>query len=102
MKILLKVLGVLFVLAVLLFVGAYVTLRAFFPSDKIRPLIVQQLESRLNRKVEIRSVSLGLLGKLNVRGFKVYDLEKFGGGSFLESEGFVLRLRLWPLLFKKV
>ncbi|MBI5624930.1 MAG: hypothetical protein HY924_14235 [Elusimicrobia bacterium] len=94
------VLGVLF-LAVLAGAGS-LALRVLLPPERLREMVVAQLEKRLDREVRLTAVSVGLVQGLVVEGLEVSEEEGFGEGVFAAAGRARLRIRWLPLARRKV
>jgi uncharacterized protein involved in outer membrane biogenesis len=79
-----------------------VALRVWLPPEKVRGLIVEQAGKALQREVRLKSVSLGVVRGLVVEGLEVSEKPDFKAGVFAGVETFRFRIRLLPLLRKKI
>lgn len=102
MKKLLKILGIIFVVFILLVVIAFILVKIFFPPEKVKALLITQMEENLKREVEIRDLSVGIFKGVSVEGLKVSELPTFKQGTFISSERFLVRYKLLPLLKKQL
>lgn len=87
-------------LLVLLAVAA-VTVRIYFPPEKIRRLALEYAARQLNREVRISSASVGL-GGVTLKNLEVSESPDFSRGEFLKAGDFQVSLRLLPLLHGKI
>ncbi len=92
MKIVLRILAVLVILAI----GALVLFLATFDAERYRPLLVAKLEEALGQPVEVEGVSLGWHRgiALNLEGLKI-------GKSAVEAHSIQGVLSLGPLLHRQ-
>ena len=102
MKKLLKILGIIFVVFILLIVLALILVKVFFPPEKVKALLITQMEENLKREVEIRDLSVGIFKGVSVEGLKVSELPTFKQGTFISSERFLVRYKLLPILKKQL
>jgi uncharacterized protein involved in outer membrane biogenesis len=79
-----------------------VALRIWLPPQKIRQLVVDQAGKILHREVRLKSVDLGVIEGLELEGLEVSEKPDFKAGVFAGAETFRLRIRLLPLLRRKV
>jgi uncharacterized protein involved in outer membrane biogenesis len=79
-----------------------IALKIWLPPQKIRQLIVAEAGKVLHREVRLKSVDLGVIKGLVVEGLEVSEKPDFKAGVFAGVETFRLRIRLLPLLRKKV
>lgn len=86
----------------ILSVAAIVTLRIWFPPEKVKALIVKQVEERLGRQLEVGSASLGFYSGLQIHDVRLSDRPNFQQGTFVASRHFVVKFALWPLLRKQL
>ncbi|MFA6317836.1 MAG: AsmA-like C-terminal region-containing protein [Elusimicrobiota bacterium] len=92
------VLGVLFL--ALLAGAVSVALRLFLPQDKLRDLVVADLERRLDREVRLDAVSLSLVRGMVVEGLEISEEEGFSEGVFAAAGTARLTLR-WTALARR-
>jgi uncharacterized protein involved in outer membrane biogenesis len=79
-----------------------IALHIWLPPRKVRRLIVEQAARRLHREVRLKSVDLGVISGLELEGLEVSEKPDFKAGVFAGVETFRFRIRLLPLLRKKV
>jgi uncharacterized protein involved in outer membrane biogenesis len=79
-----------------------IALKIWLPPQKVRQLIVEQAGRYLHREVRFKSVELGVMKGLELEGLEVSEKPDFKAGVFAGVETFRLRIRLLPLLNKKV
>ncbi|MBI5238989.1 MAG: AsmA family protein [Elusimicrobia bacterium] len=79
-----------------------IALKVWLPPEKVRQLIVEQAGKTLHREVRLKSVDLGAIKGLVVEGLEVSEKPDFKAGTFAGVETFRFRIRLLPLLRKKV
>lgn len=94
-------LGLLLLLVVGLVVAGSVALKLVFTPERIRFLLIDQLEGLLHRQVVMDAVTLNPLGGVRVEGFKVLRKDKPWAEPFIESERFIANFQLWPLLAER-
>ncbi|KAA3595919.1 MAG: DUF3971 domain-containing protein [Calditrichaeota bacterium] len=95
-KILLITLGSL----ILIFGGILVTLKIMFPPEKIKALIVPEVETALNgRKVQVGDVSLSVFPTLGIEltNFEISELPEFGKTPFVKLKEIEIAVKLLPL-----
>lgn len=99
-KILAWTIGALVALTLLLVVG----LRLFLPAETLRDLAVARASAALGRDVSVGEVSVSLRGGLGIRltDVAVGNPPGFPAGRVLAAEGVDLKLRLGPLLHKRL
>lgn len=100
LKIALRTLGI--VAGVLLL--ALVAVRLFLPVERIRDLAVAEATERLGREVVVGEVGVSLRGGLgvSVRDVVIGNPEGFAGAPFLDAAACDLKLRLGPLLSRRM
>jgi uncharacterized protein involved in outer membrane biogenesis len=79
-----------------------IALKIWLPPQKVRQLIVEQAGKYLHREVRLKSVELGVIRGLELEGLEVSEKPDFKSGIFAGVETLRLRIRLLPLLRKKV
>ncbi len=102
MKKLLKIFAIIFVVFILLLIIAVILVKIFFPPEKVKALLITQMEENLKREVEIKDLSIGIFKGVSVEGLKVSEFPTFKQGTFVSSEGFLVRYKLLPLLKKQL
>lgn len=95
--------GLLFcvLLAVALAAFAAISLKVVFTPERIRFLLVDQLETALKRPVVMDSVSINPLGGVRVDGFRVLRRDKPWAEPLVESETFIANFQIWPLVAER-
>ncbi len=85
-------------------VGGVVTLKALFPPEKLRALVVPQLESRIGRDVQLASVRLKVLPRVAVslEDLAIANPAGFSSEPALRVDALDLQLRLWPLIRRRL
>jgi len=87
---------------VILIVGAVFALKAYFTSDRLKALIVPQIEQATNRSVAINDISLSVFPAIAVdmEGFTMSNRkgEGFSQSPFLALDGLSVSVSLMPLL----
>jgi hypothetical protein len=85
-------------------VGGGVALKALFPPEKLRALVVPQIEERVGREVQLASVKLQVFPRIAVRldEFAIANSPGFSADPALQVEALQLQVRLMPLLRKQL
>jgi len=102
MKKIVKVVAILFGIFVLLLVAGTLALKIFFPAEKVKALLLKELTAKLHREVAMDQVSLGLIKGLEIEHLRVSESKTFAQGTFVSVDKLDVRVRLLPLLSKKV
>ncbi len=79
-----------------------ILLIAFFPTEKVKEIAIEQMQKQYHRQVKIEKVSLNILKGIIIKGVKVSDRPNFKKGTFISCRAFVLKYDLWKLLQKKL
>ncbi len=87
----------------ILIVAGTVTLKIVLSPDKLRAMVVPQIERRVGREVELASVRLKVFPRIAVRldQLSIANPPGFSDGPMLDLEALELDLRFWPLLRKE-
>jgi uncharacterized protein involved in outer membrane biogenesis len=96
LKIAIVVVGVL----VLLFVGLTIFVKSYLSSDRLKTIIIPQVEAATGRKVQLDEISVSLFKGIVAKGLSVK--ERDGQKDFLKIGRFILSYRLLPLLKKQL
>jgi uncharacterized protein involved in outer membrane biogenesis len=79
-----------------------VAIRVFLPPEKLKALAIEQADKSLHRKLEIESVSFGLLSGLRIDGLRLSESPDFSKGEFPKAASFTLSPEWLPLLHKQL
>ncbi|MCC7431509.1 AsmA family protein, partial [bacterium] len=82
-----------------------VAVKIMFPPEKIRAILVPEIETALNgRKVEVGEISLALFGGISfeLQELKIYQPEGFGNEPFIKLKQLSIEVKILPLLSKQV
>ncbi len=79
-----------------------VALKIWLPPQKVRQFVVEQAGKYLHREVRLKSVDLGVIKGLELEGLEISEKPDFKAGVFAGVETFRFRIRLLPLLRKRV
>ena len=82
--------------------GALFAVKKLLPPEKIRGLLLEKARENLHRQARVGGVSIGLFSGLAVSDFALSEKPDFKAGTFLESEAFILKFQIRPLLRKKI
>lgn len=94
-----RIFSILVILAIILVVITTVLLQILFPVGKIKEVISAQLQTYLNRKVEIGNIAIDVFQRnVTFEKVKIYEKIDFGVGTFFEVEKFFVSINLLPLL----
>jgi AsmA protein len=95
MKKFFKIAGILFGLALVLFIGLTLFVHFYFTDQRVKALLLPRLEEKLGRQVAIAHFDVGLLHGITAKDFTVK--EKDGKSDFFHAKEFLLRYELLPL-----
>ncbi|MBI5882945.1 MAG: hypothetical protein HZB91_07570 [Elusimicrobia bacterium] len=82
--------------------GGSIALRMFLPPEKLREVVIAQLEKRLDREVRLSGVSLGLVQGLVVDRLEISEEEGFSEGIFAAAGTARLRIQWLPLARRRI
>ncbi len=102
MKKIWKVVAVFAILGLIAVSVATLAIRHYLPPERLKVLVVNQAQKALGREVSVGAISVDLIHGLLVEKLAVSEKPDFKAGRFAEAESFALRLRLLPLLHKKI
>lgn len=102
MKKLLKILGIFLVLLLGLLLIGFAVVRKMFPPEKIKEMMVQAASEKLKREIRLGEIKIGLFSGIQIQDFALSEAPAFKNGTFVQSEKFVLKFQLLPLLKKKI
>ncbi|MFA6003748.1 MAG: AsmA family protein, partial [Elusimicrobiota bacterium] len=100
-----KLLKIAAVLAALGLIAAGIgtwALKRYLPPEKLRELVLTQASKALQREISVGDISIGLVQGMVIERLAISERPDFKAGRFAEAESFSLRLRLLPLLHKKI
>ena len=75
-------------------------LKLFFPTDKLRRIVEEQIRVHLNREAQLGGATLGLT-RITLDRFKLSEVSSFSKGTFLEVDKMTVQWELLPLLSRK-
>jgi hypothetical protein len=102
MKRILKIVAVLVVAFLVVLAGASVALHFLLPPEKAKAMVLKELTEHLRREVQVDGVSIGVISGLTLSNLRISESPNFSKGTFVSSEGFVVKVSLLPLLFHKI
>lgn len=95
-----KILFITFGSLILIFGGTFVTLKIMFPPEKIRSLVIPEIETALNgRKVQFEDVSLSIFPILGVKltDLQISERQNFYTQPFIKLKEIEIAVKLFPL-----
>ena len=102
----LKIIGIVIGVFVLLIVASVITLRIMFPPEKIKAMILPHIEKAVGRSVQVEGAGFSFFPVFGVKikGLKVAntDREGFSEDPFLTLEEFLVKVKVMPLLQKRL
>lgn len=101
----LKILGIVSGIMLVVFAGAVLTLMIMFPPEKIKSLIIPQVEKALNRKVTLEKASLSFFPVfgINLSGAQISNTSRqgFSSGPFVKVDNLLIRVPVFSFLKKQ-
>ncbi len=95
-----KLLGILIVLLIIITGGLAIFVKFYLTEDRVKAIIVPQVEKNLGRTVALGNVDVGLFKGITINDFAIK--EEDGTTNFASMNAFVLKYDLMPLLQKKL
>lgn len=89
------------VLAALLVIAGII-LKIKYPPEKIKGMILDFAKTKIHREVELEKISVGIIGGVKIKGFKISESPDFKAGTFAELGNAELRVSYLPLLAGKI
>jgi hypothetical protein len=102
MKKLNRVVLIFFVIVVVLLGSAAVFIKVKYPPERVKALVLAQIEEKLHRKAGVGDVSISLFKGVELSNFKLSERPDFSQGSFVECRSFRLGFSLWTILKGKL
>ncbi|MBI5629490.1 MAG: AsmA family protein [Elusimicrobia bacterium] len=102
LKILVGIAAAFLGLSLLIAALAPFLLRKYLPPEKIRALLVGQAQKTLRRELRLGEVSWSLVKGLSARDLAVSEFPDFKAGTFAQMRSFDLKVRILPLLRRKL
>lgn len=95
---------IIFSIPVVLLVGGAIFLKLYFTNERLKALLIPQIESATGRVVAINDVSLSIFPTiaLDVRGLTLANKAAFSEKPLLDLERMVLDVKLRPLFDKRI
>jgi len=97
-----KLIACICLILVLAVAGAVITLRRMVTPEVLKSKIIAALEDTFQRPVSIEHVTLVLHQGIKISGLQVEESAEFPGKTFLSSEFLLVKLKLLPLLRRRV
>lgn len=102
MKKLFKILAILAVLAAILLIAAFITLKIMFPADKLKTMAQQYTQKNFNREIAFSDVSFNLIG-ITLDDFALSESGTFQeNGTFAKADQAIVKIAFTPLLKKRI
>ncbi len=101
-----KIIGILFLVILLVIIGGAITLMIMFPPVKIKDMTLPYLETSVGREVAVEKVGFTFypIFGIKLKGLSVENTsrEGFEQGPFFRIENFLLKIKVIPLLKRKL
>ncbi|MBN1113845.1 MAG: AsmA family protein, partial [Oligoflexia bacterium] len=98
MKTALKITGTILLVMVFVFIIAAATIPRWFPVDKVKNIIIGQVEEKTGRKVLIKSLEFNLFKGFELKGFSMKENARYGAKKdFIRDDSIVLKYNLFAL-----
>lgn len=95
-----KVLGIIVLLGVVCIAGLIAFVHYYLTEERVKALIIPQVEAALGREVAIGDIKIGLLSGITIKDFLIKEADN--EQIFVSTKAFVLSYDLMPLLQKKL
>jgi hypothetical protein len=102
MKKLLRIAFVLVVVVVVLLIAVAYVIKMKYPPERVRALVLTEVEGKLHRKAQVGDVSISLFNGVGLSDFKLSERPDFSQGSFVECRTFRLGFSLKTILKGKL
>ncbi len=76
------------------------SIRIFITSEKIKAFLIPEIERALNRKITMSEVKISLLKGIAIKDLAIKETDE--KTDFVKCKDFILKYKLFPLLFKKL
>ena len=100
MRLVYKILLAVVLVLGLAVVGLFLLVRAYLRPEKIRPLVIDEVQKAFHRKVELSRVEVGLFKGIHLEGLAVKEAD--GRTDFVRVKDLKVKFALWPLLHRRV
>ncbi|MCX8092660.1 MAG: AsmA family protein [Candidatus Goldbacteria bacterium] len=78
------------------------TIPLWFPFEKVKDFLVQELSEKINREVVIKEIKFNILKGIELNGFSIKEPKRYGGMDFIKDESIVLKYNLLALLGREL
>jgi len=95
-----KALIIIVAVLVVITVGLIGMVKIYVTPERVKEYLIPYSEQKLNRKIDIGEVNIGLFKGIDVKDFVIK--EKDGKSDFATCRDFVLKFQILPLLSKKI
>jgi len=97
-KTILKIIGSILAIIIL----ALVLLLIFFPNEKVKKIMVEQMEKNLHREAKVGVLKFNILKGIIIKDVRISNRPTFKEGNFIVCKAFVFRYDLLQLLKLKL
>ncbi|MDR0646460.1 MAG: AsmA family protein, partial [Elusimicrobiota bacterium] len=101
MKKLFKWMFILFAIFIALIAGIFAALYFIYPPAKLKVIAQDYVKANFNREISFEGLSLNIIG-VTLKGFAFSEEGGFNKGTFVSAKKAVVKIKLTPLLRKKI
>ncbi len=98
----LKILIGLFLVLVVILLGAYIFSSIYFTPERLKTIVTPKLSKTLGREVTLKEIHLNLFKGLKINEFTVKERQGFLYKDFVYCDSLNLKFKLLPLLSKRI
>lgn len=103
MKIAFKVVGISIGVIILAVIAVVATIPLWFPVDKVKGLIIEQIEDKTGRDVSIKDLQFNIFKGFELKGFVMKESSRYGTKrDFIKDESIVLKYNLLALFAREL
>ena len=102
MKKALKIAAIILASIFVLITAVIATIPLWFPVEKVRHIIIDELSEKTGREVSVKSLSFNILKGFELKGFVIKESKRYGNRDFIRDDSIVMRYNLIALLGREL
>ncbi|MCX7699158.1 MAG: AsmA family protein [Candidatus Goldbacteria bacterium] len=78
------------------------TIPLWFPFEKVKDFLVQELSEKIGREVVIKDIKFNILKGIELNGFSIKEPKRYGNRDFIKDESIILKYNLLALFSREL
>ncbi len=100
-----KIIQIILITIVSLFILFFIflaTIPLWFPFEKVKDFVVQELSEKIGREVIIKDVKFNIIKGIELNGFSIKESKRYGNRDFIKDESIILKYNLLALIGREL